>query len=148
MTRIVGNQVVVLGAKTAEYKLLVGEGRLVPTTIDLNQAAAAYDLYTAATQAVLVKGLMLRMPTGAAGGALTSIAVATDDATPAIFIDSDVGQVANLVSEMQLSWEGRIYLKVGQKIQLTIAGGAHGSAYVVDVVAEAEAVVDGGNLTI
>jgi|GEM_PF-666399 hypothetical protein len=123
-------------------------GKLQPasTTIDLNQAAATYDLFTGTSQVVLVESLVFRTPTGAAGGALTSISIQTNDATPVVLISSVQGAVANLTSETQLTWQGVLRLGVGKKIQLTINGGATGVGYVCSVNAECRAVVDGGNL--
>lgn len=128
-----------------------GKLQVAHTTIDLNQAAATYDLFTAVTQDVAIEKLVIRMPAIVAGGALTSIAIQTDDATPQVFITAAEGAVANLTSEAQLSWApagGAIILDAGTgaKIRLTIAGGAHGAAYVCDVVAEYRAVVSGGYL--
>lgn len=120
--------------------------RVKATTIDLNQAAASYDLFTGATQAVVVKGLVIRMSGGAVAGAVTSISIQTNDATPQVLIDTVTGAVANLTNEAQLAWTGICYLEPGQKIQLTIAGGAAGVARVCDVVATYSAVVAGGTL--
>lgn len=107
---------------------------LLPTTIDLNQAAGAHDLYTCIGSAVWVDAFIIRMSGGAIGGALTSIMVHTDDTTPIIIIDAISGAVANLTSQNQLSATGPFYVALGKKIQLTIAGGAAGVARVCDVV--------------
>mgnify|MGYP001559087105 CR=1 FL=1 len=124
----------------------VGKAQIKATTISLNQAAATYDLFTGTTQVVILDGLSIKMPTGAAGGALTSISIQTDDVTSGVIISSTSGVVANLTSEGELSWTGFLRIAVGTKIRLTIAGGAHGSAYVADVVASCRAVVAGGYL--
>ncbi len=124
----------------------IGVAQIAATTIDLNQGAASYDLFTGTTQAVILESLNIKMPTGAAGGSLTSISIQTDDATPGVIIDSTNGAVANLTSEAELSWTGSMYITVGTKIRLTIAGGAHGSTYTCQVVAKCRAVVAGGNL--
>ncbi|MBA7627943.1 hypothetical protein ES703_35412 [subsurface metagenome] len=127
---------------------VAGRLQIKATTIDLNQAAATYDLFTATTQDVVIEKLVIRMPAEAAGGALTSISIQTDDATPQVIIDSTTGAVANLTSEAQLAWTGAILLDAGTgaKVRLTIAGGAHGSSYVCDVIAECRVVVSGGYL--
>jgi hypothetical protein len=131
--------------------ILGGAGRLqiAATTIDLNQAAGTYDLFTGTTQDVVVEKLVIRMPNAAAGGALTSISIQTDDATPQVFISPDQGAVGNLTAENQLAYTGVILIDAGTgaKIRLTIAGGATGGAYVCDVVAEYRAVISGGSLT-
>ena len=89
------------------------------------------------------------MPALAAGGALTSISIQTDDATAQVFFTAVQGAVANLTSEAQLGWTGAVLLDAGTlaKVRLTIAGGATGVAYVCDVVCEYRAVVSGGTLT-
>ena len=124
-----------------------GNPQTATTTIDLNQAAATYDLFTGTSQNVKVDSLIIRMPDLAAGGALTSITIQTDDTTNIEFIDTATGAVANLTAEAQLASDTPILIATGQKIQLTIAGGAHGVAYVCTVVAEYKATVDGGYLT-
>jgi len=126
--------------------LVMGRTQIAATTIDLNQAAGAYDLFTGTTQAVLLESFVIRCPDIVAGGALTSIAVATDDTTPGIIIDPTTGAVANLTAEAQISWDGSVYIPVGTKIQLTIGGGAHGVAYVCNVIAKGRSVVSGGYL--
>jgi hypothetical protein len=117
------------------------------TTIDLNQAAATYDLFTGATQAVIVESLVLRCPDAAAGGALTSISIQTDDTTPTVLITAVQGAVVNLTAEYQLAWTGACYIATGKKIRLTIAGGATGAGYVCNVVASYRPVALGGSLT-
>ena len=119
---------------------------LASTTIDLNQAAASYDLFTGTDQDVQVDSLIIRTPNIVAGGALTSISIQTDDATPQVFVSSAAGAVANLTAEAQLASNSPIMIKTGTKIQLTIAGGAHGVAYVCDVVVNYKAIVQGGSL--
>jgi len=125
---------------------VAGKLQIAETTIDLDQVAATYDLFTGTTQDVIVESLVIRMPDIVCGGALTSISIQTDDTTPQEFIDPARGAVANLTAEAQLAWEGPVLIKVGTKIQLTIAGGAHGVEYLCDVVAECRAVVLGGYL--
>ncbi len=122
------------------------ELQMAETTIDLNQAAASYDLFTGTEQDVIVERLVITMPNIVGGGALTSISIQTDDVTPIIFISAALGVVANLTAEAQLAWTGAISVHTGAKIQLTIAGGAHGVAYVCDVEVEYRAVVAGGSL--
>ena len=136
------------GVATDTDPKVMGKLQIAATTIDLDQVAASYDLFTGTTQDVVLEKLVIRMPAEAAGGALTSITIQTDDATPQVIFDSTAGDVANLTSEAQLSWTGAILIDAGTgaKIQLTIAGGAHGSEYICDVVAECRAVLSGGYL--
>ena len=124
-------------------------GNLQPTatTIDLNQAAATYTLFTGTTQAVKLKSLAIRTPNvSIAAGALTSISIQTDDVTPAVIISAADGAIGNLTEEANLPWTGDLLIPVGTLVQLTIAGGAGGTACVCDVVAESRAVVNGGYL--
>jgi hypothetical protein len=123
-------------------------GRLqeAATTIDLNQIAANYDLFTGTTQVVILESLIIAMPNAIAGGALTSISIQTNDATPQVLIDNIQGAVANLTAENQLTWQGVCRIGVGKKIQLTINGGATGAGYVCNVNVESRAVVSGGYL--
>ncbi len=123
-----------------------GNLQIKSTTESLNQAAADWPLFTGTTQAVVLEKLNLKMPTGAAGGAITSISVQTDDATPGVIISSATGVIGNLTSEADLSWTGALLINVGTIINLTINGGAHGGAYTVTVVAQYRAVVAGGIL--
>lgn len=127
-----------------------GRGKSVttPTTIDLNQALGTYDLFTAAIQDTVLESLVIRMPNLVCGGALTSISIQTDDTTPQVIISAAQGAVANLTAEAQIAWTGAILLDAGTgaKIQLTIAGGPHGVAYVCDVVAVHRAVGSAGRL--
>ncbi|KKK96745.1 hypothetical protein LCGC14_2659710, partial [marine sediment metagenome] len=124
----------------------LGVAQIAATTIDLDQAAASYDLFTGTSQAVVLESLSFKTATGAAGGALTSISIQTDDATPGVIINSTDGVVGNLTSEADLSWVGALYITVATKIQLTIGGGAHGSAYVCQVTATYRSVAAGGTL--
>jgi len=105
------------------------------TTIDLNQIAGSYDLWKAYQDATVEK-LIIRMSGGAIGGALTSISIQTDDATPQVFVSAAQGAVANLTNEEQLTWVGACMLDGGTtaKIQLTINGGAAGVARICDVI--------------
>ena len=124
----------------------IGKAQIAATTIDLDQVAATYDLFTGTDQVVILESLNIKMPTGAAGGALTGISIQTDDVTPGIIIDAADGVVANLTSEADLGWTGTLYITVATKIRLTIIGGAEGGAYVCNVTAKCRAVVAGGYL--
>jgi len=127
--------------------LVMGRSQIKATTIDLNQVAATYPLFTGTAQAVILESLNIKMPNIVAGGALTSISIQTDDVTPGVIISAAQGAVANLTAEADLSWTGSLYITVATIITLTIAGGAHGVAYVCKVTAKSRAVVAGGNLT-
>ena len=126
---------------------VMGRLQIAATTIDLNQAAGSYDLFTGTTQDVVVEKLVFRMPdVDISGGGVTSISIQTDDTTAQVFIGAGDGILANLTQEAQLAWTGAVLIKVATKIQLTIAGAAAGVACSCDVMAECRAVVAGGYL--
>lgn len=118
------------------------------TTIDLQQAAGTYDLFTGMAQEVVVKSLLFVLPNVDVSddANITGISIQTDDVTPQVFIGAIDGVKANLMAEGQLAWIGAIAIKVGTKIQLTIYGGAADAATVCGVTVEYRAVVSGGYL--
>jgi len=124
--------------------------QMAATTINLQQAASTYTLFTGATQPVMVEALTFALPNVNVSddATITYITIQTDHTTPQVIFNSTTGAKANLTAEQQLSWNGPpIYLGVGKKIQLTIAGGAADAATVCNVVAEYRAVVSGGTLS-
>lgn len=137
---------VVLGTKVAAYKRLVGEDQIALTSEELNQTAGTYDLFTGTTNPVFLTTLSAKMPSEAAGGAVESIAIQTDDETPSVIFDAAAGALAKLTSEAEIVWTGKMRINVGTKIQLTLVGGAHGTMYPVTIAAECKAIVDGGYL--
>lgn len=97
------------------------------TTIDLNQAAGAYDLFTVGASQIQVLEFGLVIPadlTGAAAGALTSVSVLSTDAVPLTLISSAAGAKANLTFGKHLLYSGGGIIGAAKKIQCTIAGGA------------------------
>lgn len=125
--------------------LVMGRAQIAATTIDINQAAGTYDLFTGDTGAVILESLNIKLPTGAPGGTTASISIQTDDVTPGVIISVAQGDIANLLTEADLSWTGSLYITVATKIQITYVGVA-GAAYVCNVTAKCRAVVAGGNL--
>lgn len=123
-----------------------GKVQIAIATIDLNQGAATYDLLTGTAQNVMVEKLIIRMPDAAAGGALTSISIQTNDSTPQVFISSLLGAVANLTAQAQLASISPVIVAAVKKIQLTITGGATGVAYSCTVTVTHRAVTAGGTL--
>ena len=134
--------------RTTSYSRLVGILQTVATTENLQQVAASYDLFTGTTQDVILESLVIRLPNVNVSDDvnLTSISIQTDDVTASTVISSADGAKANLTAEAQLGWVGSILIKIGTKIQLTIAGGAADAATVCDIVAQCRAVVNGGYL--
>jgi len=106
------------------------------TTIDLAQAADDYDLAEAVDGDCLLQVFVLRLPDVDASDDenLTGITVQTDDSTPVELVSAESGAVANLDPEAQLTWAGNAILAEGQKVQLTISGGAADAATVCKVV--------------
>lgn len=128
------------------YPTNPGVAQICTTTEDLNQGAGAKDLFTGSAQDVILEGFSIKMPTEAAGGSITSISVQTDDESPGLILEADDLQVAVLLSEAEFSWEGFMLITVGTKIQLTIAGGAHGTTYTTKITAKVRANAAGGTL--
>ena len=133
----------------AAVNRIAGKSQLEVTTIDLNQVAASYDLFTGTTQNVLLESLAFRLPNVNVSDDtnITSISIQTDDGTPGVLIRSTDGVKANLTAEAQIAWTGSLLIKTGTKIQLTIAGGASDVETICDVVAKYTAVTSGGYLT-
>jgi len=141
-----GTDGVILGTKTAAFAKLAGENQIAITTEDLNQVAASYDLFLGTTKPCLLKSLSIKQPTTVTAGALTSISIETDDATPGVIISSADGAVGNLLTESELVWTGAMRIETGTKVQLTIAGGATGVEQICKIVAEYVAIEDTGYL--
>lgn len=137
---------VVLGTKAAGFSTLAGETQIAFTTEDLNQIAASYDLFLGTTKPCLLKSLSIKQPTTVTAGALTSISIQTDDATPGVIISSADGAVGNLLTESELVWTGAMRIETGTKIQLTIAGGATGVGQICKIAVEYVAIEDTGSL--
>jgi len=126
----------------------VGRMQMVSTTIDLNQAAASYDLLTGTSQVVVLEKLTFQLPNVDVSddAAITSISIQTDDVTPSVIISSSDGVIANLTAEAQIAWTGSIAITVATKIQLTIAGGAADATTTCNVFVHYRSVVAGGTL--
>ncbi len=125
-----------------------GTVQVFRTTIDLAQAAASYTLWTGTTEDFIVDTLIIRLPAVDVSddAAITSISIHTDDVTPAVFLSTIDGAVANLTSEAQLGYTGVVYINTGSIIQLTIAGGAADATTTCEVVVKGYSAVDTGTL--
>lgn len=135
-------------ATPATYRRELGRQQTSKTTIDLNQAAGSYDLFTGTTADVILTGFSIRLPNVDVSddASLTSISIQTDDATVTTLLSSADGAVANLTAESQHSYSGIVYIDAGTKIQLTIAGGASDATTTCQVGAIYTALNDGGYL--
>lgn len=118
------------------------------TTIDLQQAAAAYTLFTGAVQDVMIESLVIRFRTAAAGvGGFTGISIQTDDTVNQVIIPQAVGVLANITAQNQLAWTGAMIIKSGKKIQLTVYGAAADASTICDVYVKYRPIVVNGQLT-
>lgn len=96
-------------------------------TININQAAATYDLATALGGDVMIHpGLSSWYCDASAAGPTTSVSVQTDTANPTVLVTAVEGAVAGILIGINLhpAWDQPMVLKIGSKIQYTIAGGA------------------------
>lgn len=106
------------------------------TTVDLNQAAGDYDLFTVGLYDIQVLEFGLIIPadlTGAAAGSLTAISVQSTDTIPVEFISATSGAKSNLTAGKHLLYTGTETVAPTKKIQITIVGGAATAAQVCDV---------------
>lgn len=106
------------------------------TTVDLNQAAGDYDLFTAGSYDIQVLEFGLIIPadlTGDAAGSLTAIRVQSTDTPPVELISATAGAKANLIADKHLLYTGAETIATTKKIQLTIVGGATTAAQVCNV---------------
>jgi len=118
--------------------------------LDLNQAAGNYPLFQAVGD-VLIEGLVIMMPNVAAGGALTSIAIRTNTATPQYFLTAADGAVANLTALAQLAWASygaTVILLDANQIWLILAGGPTGVGYLTTTVVKYRPLTPGAYLII
>ena len=116
-------------------------------TIDFNQVAADYDLFEATVEPIILEALIVSMPDDAATpGTLTSISVQTNHTTPQEFIPAAIGIVANMTARAQFMWSGNVLLEVGDKIKLTINGGAEGAEYLAKVYVKYQSLDEAGVL--
>jgi len=104
------------------------------TTIDLNQAAGDYDLFTAGLSDLELLHLSCIIPADlTAEATLTSISIQTTDDTPIVLVSSTAGAVANLTENKYLQYDDDGIMEAEKKIQLTIAGGATAASQVCTV---------------
>jgi hypothetical protein len=103
-----------------------------PGTIDLQQAAGPYTLFTATGGSVFVEYFTLTLPNVncADDATITSIKVETDTTTVISLITAAQGARANLTALKAFTFATPFTLPVGKKIILTIAGGAADAATV------------------
>jgi len=98
--------------------------------ISLNQAAGAYDVFTAGvdTRVLSLTAVIFDDLTGDAAGALTGITIQSTDTSPVEFIGATAGAKAKLSANAHLQYNGNAIVATSKKIQLSIVGGATGTA--------------------
>ena len=113
--------------------------------ISLNQAASAYDVMTATTQALFIDAVIVHVPDDLSKVAtFTGISVATDDTSAIEILSESAGAKANLTGNFYHVYRGPSMTVSGKKIQLTIYGGSAGANKVADVTVLWRPVVAGG----
>jgi len=120
-----------------------------PGTIDLQQAANTYDLFTATGGSVYVERFTLTLPNVNCAddvGAFTSFAVVTDTTTVITLISAAQGAKVNCTANAAFSYATPFALPVGKKIRLTIGGGATDAATLCITTARYRAINPAGYL--
>ena len=127
--------------------LVAGRMQTAIKTLDLNTAVVGLnDLFTGTAQTVIIEKLIIKMPDVVGAAPMTGITIQTDHTTPQQFITAAQGAVANMTAQNQFSSTDPISLEAGKKVQLTLAGGNHGAAYLCTIEALYRAVTSGGSL--
>jgi hypothetical protein len=96
--------------------------QILEKTVNLAQAAAAYDLFTA-TGDIYVEDINLYCTV--VGATFTSVAIATNDTVPIVIMTAAEGALANIVAgtNFQPATKGKTFrLKSGNKVRYTIVG--------------------------
>lgn len=117
-------------------------------SIDLQQAANTYDLFTGTTGAVVVTYFKITLPNVNVSddANITSIAVVTDTATVITLLSAAAGAKANLVANASFSYATPFTLPATKKIRLTIAGGAADAPTVCTTLVRYQAINPAGYL--
>lgn len=123
---------------------------VTPTTIDLQQVAGDYTLYTGTTADVYIETFKITLPAVNVSDDvnITSISIQTDTATVITLLSAANGAKANLTANASFSYSTPFYLPATKLIQLTIAGGAADAATVCTVKCRWTPVVPGGYLAV
>jgi hypothetical protein len=104
------------------------------TTIDLNQAAGDYDLWTIGSDDIEVLEMGFITHNDLSGEAtFTGITIQSTDASPVEFIGATAGAKANLTAGAHIMYDGAATVGNTKKIELTITGGATAAEQVCEV---------------
>jgi hypothetical protein len=110
-------------------------------TFSLNQNAGTYNIGTVSVGGILIQDITIYNSVAATG--LTSVAMATDDTTPATILSTVL--LASLTGGVNLTpYSTRTYLPSGKHIQGTIVG--NGTAGAIIVVVRYYRTVTGANI--
>jgi len=113
--------------------------------IDLNQAAAAYDVMTATTQNLFIDAAIIHVPDDlSAVATFTGISVQTNDGTPIVLLSSTNGAKAKLTGNFYAVYRGPSATVATKKIQLTIIGATAGAGKIADITVFWRTLVAGG----
>lgn len=115
------------------------------TQINLNQAAATYNVMTAMAQNLFIDAVIVSVPDSlSAVETFTGITVQTDDAAPIEILSATAGAKALLTGNFYSVFRGPSVTAATKKIQLTITGAAAGAGKVADITVLWRPLVAGG----
>lgn len=99
---------------------------IIPGTVNLQQAAGNYTLFTATGGTVYVEKFTITVPNVDCSddANITSISVVTDTATVITLLSAAAGAKANLTANASFSYSTPFALPITKLIRLVIAGGA------------------------
>jgi hypothetical protein len=125
--------------KPQEYQMVSSK------VISLNQAAAAYDVFTATTQNIFMDAVLVNVPANlSAVATFTGISVQTTDDTPQEILSTTDGAKAKLTGDFYHVYRGPAVNASTKKIQLSIIGATAGTGAAATVVVLWRPVVAGG----
>lgn len=122
---------------------------VLPGTVNLQQAAGNYTLFTAVAGTVYVERFSLVLPNVncADDATITSIAVVSDTAAVITLLSAAAGAKANLVANAAFAFSSPFALPVGKLIRLVIAGGAADASTLCTLSVRYQAVTPGAYLS-
>ena len=103
-------------------------------TINTNQAAATYDLFTS-TNDVVIDPQLSTWYVNVAGGGFTSVSVQTNQTTPYVWLSSVEGALATFTAQATLSptADSPFMMRNLQKMQYTIIGAGNAGSTFLEV---------------
>ena len=138
-----------LEGNSATVNRVAGKKQVLVTTIDLHQVAGTYDIATATAQGVIIESIILSPYVDVSDdvSGITGVTIQTDTTTEQELIDANLGQIANLTAEAQITRIVSVFVRVTDKIQFTIEGdAADDDPTTCDVIITYRAIANGGYL--